>query len=73
MARLVAFHLESRDVGGTQLVTVSLGNYEIGRYFPGTRDAEYAISEVEKALAVALGNALSSVAVERGLVEDDSL
>jgi hypothetical protein len=69
----LVFHLEARDVGGTQSVTVSLGDYELGRYLPGTRHAEYAIAEVEQALAMAFGRVLASVAVERGLVEDDSL
>lgn len=73
MRRICPIELESQQVNGTAVVTVSIGDYEVGRYRPGTRYADFAISEVEKVIAVALGDLIRPVLSDRGIEEEDSL
>lgn len=69
MSTRLTLDFETWDAGGTMVVTVSLGEYEIGRYLPGTRYDDVAIQEVQKVFATALGDLVRPRLEGRGVVE----
>lgn len=69
MSQRVTLDFETWDAGGTMVVIVSLGEYEVGRYLPGTRYDDVAIQEVQKAFAVALGDLVRPRLEGRSIVE----
>lgn len=58
MRKLLVIEAESQDIGGTQLVTLRMGDSIIGYYGPGTRHPDYALAEVERLLAASLNRIL---------------